>query len=49
MSDEFSDFLMKIQTSGNYLKMDALKDGFSYKIYGRQAYVGVWVKYNKSF
>ncbi len=38
-----------MQNSTNYLKMKNLKDGYSYKIYARNAYIGVWIKEDSSF
>ena len=48
-SDDFSTFIKKMQDSEDYLKIDGLKDKYSYKIYARNAYVGVWLKSKKSF
>jgi hypothetical protein len=41
-NDPLSDFINKMITSQDYLKINQLKNGFSYKIWARHAYVGVW-------
>lgn len=33
----------------DYLRIDELKDNHSYKIYARNAYVGIWIKNEKAF
>ncbi len=45
----FTQFLSDIQESTKYLEMESLMHGYSYKIYARNAYVGVWHKGEKSF
>jgi len=45
----FTQFLSDIQESTNYLTMESLVHGYSYKICARNAYVGVWHKGEKSF
>lgn len=47
--DDLLKFLVKMQDSADYLRIKALKDRHCYKIYARNAYVGVWVKSQKSF
>lgn len=38
-----------MQNSDDYIKIDDLKNNYSYKIIGRNAYVGIWVENEKSF
>ncbi len=47
--DDLLKFLKIIKGSSDYLRMKELKNRHCYKIYARNAYVGVWVKSNKSF
>ncbi len=47
--DKFLQFLREMQDSEDYIKIANLKDNHSYKIYARNAYVGVWNKNNKGF
>ncbi len=41
--DELIKFGGKMRKNTDYLKMEHLKDGYCYKIYANNAYVGVWV------
>ncbi len=43
------DLLKKIQDSTDYLKIEDLKHGYTYKIFARRAYVGVWLEKKKAF
>lgn len=47
--DEFLQFVIKMRESTDYLGIGDLKDQYSYKIYARNAYVGVWVKSESAF
>jgi len=47
--DKFLTFITKMQDCKNYVKMEDLKDKYCYKIYARNAYVGIWVERKKSF
>ena len=47
--NEIFNFMRRMERSKNYLKMDDLKDGYSYKIFARNAYVGIWLSQEKSF
>jgi hypothetical protein len=47
--DRFIEFILEMQESKDYLKISDLKDGHSYKIYARNAYVGIWISTEKSF
>lgn len=49
MTDTFSQFYNQMQESDNYLKMKELKDGYGYKIWARNAFVGVWIESRKGF
>ena len=49
MSDKFSQFHSQMQESEDYLKIKGLKDGYSYKIFASNAYVGVWIESEKGF
>ena len=49
MSDKFSQFYSQMEESEDYLKMEGLKDGYGYKIWARNAYVGVWIECKKAF
>jgi hypothetical protein len=44
LNDKLLDFLAKMENSTSYIKKELLKDGYSYKIYARNAYVGIWIK-----
>ena len=48
-NDRFLKFISAMQRSENYLKISELKDKHSYKIYARNAYVGIWIDDDKSF
>ena len=39
----------KMEKSISYIKIDLLKDGYSYKIWARNAYVGIWIKEENCF
>lgn len=45
----FTKFLSCLQKSTEYLKTENLVHGYSYKIYARNAYVGIWHEGEKSF
>jgi hypothetical protein len=47
--DPLLDFLRRMHKSEEYLRMDNLKDNYSYKIFARNAYVGIWIEHEKSF
>jgi hypothetical protein len=47
--DDFLQFLRQMEESKDYLRMEDLKDNHSYKIYARNAYVGIWVESKKAF
>ena len=47
--DKEYSFIKKMQTKTSYIRMKDLKDGYSYKIYARNAYVGVWKEADKGF
>ena len=49
MSDESYEFYSHMQESEDYLKMEQLKEGYSYKICARNAYVGVWIEDERGF
>jgi len=39
----------KMDKSTSYIKIDLLKDGYSYKIWARNAYIGIWIKEENCF
>jgi len=39
----------KIEKSTSYIKMELLQDGYSYKIWARNAYVGIRIKKENCF
>jgi hypothetical protein len=39
----------KMEKSTSYIKMELLQDGYSYKIWARNAYVGIWIKEENCF
>lgn len=47
--DELIKFDRKMLKNTDYLKMEHLKDSYCYKIYARNAYVGVWKEQQKAF
>tara|TARA_B100000315_G_C14547985_1_gene574240 strand:- start:1294 stop:1803 length:510 start_codon:yes stop_codon:yes gene_type:complete len=50
--DNWNDYLKqhnKWKKTKKYLKIRKLNDGFLYKIFARNAYLGIWIKDNKSF
>lgn len=47
--NELIKFDGKMRKNTDYLKMEHLKDGYCYKIYARNAYVGVWKEKQKAF
>ena len=47
--DELIKFDGKMRENTDYLKIENLKDGSCYKIYARNAYVGVWNEKLKAF
>jgi len=49
MEDKVDAFIRKMAESKDYLKMDSLKDGYSYKIYARNAYAGIYIEKRKGF
>jgi len=49
MNDEFHEIFKKLMDSKDYIKITELKDGYSYKIFARNAYVGVWNKSKNGF
>jgi hypothetical protein len=49
MSDAFSQFHSQMQESEDYLKMEGLKNGYGYKIFASNAYVGIWIESTKGF
>ena len=49
MNDSFFEFITLIHKSTDYLKIPNLKNGYSYTIYARNAYVGIWDKTEKAF
>ena len=49
MSDKFSQFYNQMEDSEDYLKTEDLKNGYGYKIWARNAYVGVWIESKKGF
>ena len=49
MSDALFEFWRKMEESTSYIKMELLKDGYSYKIWIRNAYVDIWVKKDSGF
>ncbi|TCJ82736.1 hypothetical protein [Cocleimonas flava] len=49
MSNEFNKFWKKMKSSKNYLKVGELKDFYSYTIWARNAFVGIWVKDENAF
>ncbi len=49
MRDELLDVITEMLDSNGYLEMGNLKDGYSYKIDARNAYVGVWVETKSAF
>jgi hypothetical protein len=38
-----------MEKSTSYIKMELLQDGYSYKIWARNAYVGIWIKEENCF
>ena len=49
IQDTILNFIRKMQDSTDYLGMDELEDQYSYKIYARNAYAGVWLKGKNGF
>ncbi len=49
MSDALLKFFRMMDRNTSYIKMELLKDGYSYKIWARNAYVGIWVKKESGF
>ena len=49
MIDTLVDFLLKMQGSTSYIKMEHLRDAHSYKIWARNAYVGICVTNDSGF
>jgi hypothetical protein len=47
--DKEYNFIKKMQTETSYIRIEDLKNGYSYKIYARNAYVGVWKESDKGF
>jgi len=47
--EDFASFIRDMLDSYEYLKMDSLSDGYAYKIFARNAYVGIWLAHKKSF
>ena len=47
--DQFTQFFMNMQESKNYLHMESLLNGHSYKIFARNACVGIWNEKEKAF
>lgn len=48
-TEKLGEFYKKMIASTDYLGMADLKDQYSYKIFARNAYVGVWMKMEKAF
>lgn len=49
IDDEMLAFWIAMEESKSYIKMNDLRNGFCYKIWARNAYVGVWNAEIKSF
>ncbi|MEB8433248.1 hypothetical protein OO007_13500 [Cocleimonas sp. KMM 6892] len=49
MKENFQIFSQKMKNSQDYLKIDSLKNLYSYKIWARNAYVGVWIEDENAF
>lgn len=49
MTNALFKFWEEIEKSSSYIKMGDLKNSHSYKIWARNAYVGIWVKSEKGF
>ena len=49
MFDDVSQFYIEMQESTNYIKIEELKNWHSYKIWARNAFVGIWVENESGF
>ncbi|MHB1642231.1 MAG: hypothetical protein ACYDD9_06500 [Acidithiobacillus sp.] len=49
MSDPILDWFRKMESSTDYLAMDALHSGMAYVIWARNAYVGIWMLAEQGF
>ncbi len=47
--DKLYKFIKKMQETTSYIKIHQLKDGYTYKIYARHAYAGIWMKNKNGF
>lgn len=47
--DKFAELINRMRSSTDYLAIGDLKDQYSYKIFARNAYVGVWLKSKNAF
>ena len=47
--DELRQVIEELCKTNDYLKIEELKDGYGYKIYAKNAYVGIWVAKEKYF
>ena len=49
MIDEFHTIIKNLLNSEDYIKISELKDGYSYKIFARNAFVGIWIEKENGF
>ncbi len=49
MSDPVLDWFRNMESSADYLAMDALHSGMAYMIWARNAYVGIWMLAEQGF
>ncbi|MBU2833905.1 hypothetical protein [Acidithiobacillus ferriphilus] len=49
MSDHLIDWFRQMESSTDYLAMDALHSGMAYAIWARNAYVGIWMPADQGF